>query len=107
MGVVGIALLGGCQQDDPVSAACRDLAARTADAAMNHGAAVREAGFPGLSGQQRIDAADARLDSLKDRYANAGCSKEHLQRTIRNAFVDRNDQGVPATDRPTDIPPGI
>ena len=102
-----MALLGGCQQDDPVSAACRDLATKTANAGMAHGAAVREAGYPGLSGQQRIDTAHTRLEALTDRYADAGCPKEHLRKARRNAaYGNRNDQGVPATESPPDIPSG-
>ena len=90
-----------------MSAACRDLATKTASAGMAHGAAVREAGFPGLSDQQRIDAAQTRLGALKDRYANAGCPKEHLRKVTRNAaYGNSNDEGIPTPEPPPDIPSG-
>ncbi len=89
-----VLVLGSCQQDDSVPVACRDLAARTANAAMDHGAAVR------MYGSRRVDAAYARLDSLKDRYATEGCSRDYLRYVIRHAGLAENDRGVPATDRP-------
>ena len=81
-----------------MSATCRGLATQAADAAMLHGAAVRES--------RRVDAAYARLDGLKDRYATEGCPQDYLRYVIRHAGLDETDRGTPATYPPTNIPPG-
>lgn len=90
-------LLGGCQGEDPVSVACRDLASQAADAAMSHGAAVRES--------RRVEAAYARLNTLENRYATEGCPKDYLRYVIRHVGLDETLEGTPATYQPPNISP--
>jgi hypothetical protein len=93
-----LVLLAACfpseGEPDRISAACKDLAAKTAATSVELGFAVK------ASGPQRIDSLGTRLARIKSRYARTECPSDYLRDVMLRASLPENEEGEPATEPP-------